>query len=327
VTERRNKTSDRFRRIGLLALAVFMMALGSGVPTAPALTTADIMPPGSTRADPLPSPGAFVIHGTNGYAIGVAAEPAYDGGPGHVLVQIVNSLGDTTYIAPARLDGEGIRADLGIFGKVNMRWYPNGHVGVLSIRCKRYHSRVYVTEGTYRGSVRIVGERGFTAVTANRVRGRTGWYHVGGCEYITSEGFPGPGILLDASIFESRLPKDFYRYLAAVQNYPQERVSYLAGMGERRGRLAIDRRAYAIGRPQTLTFDNRLDTGAITPPDPFSGTGTFERIARGRPGRWRGDLTVDFPGRPGVSLTGKDFGATLMHGFRETESARIALLR
>ena len=287
----------------------------------------DILPTGATRANPLPAPGAFVIHGSNGYLIGIATGPAYRGDPNRVFIQIVNSEGDVTYIAPARLDGEDIRADLGPFGSVNMKWHPNGRVGVLPIRCRYSHSRLYIAEGTYRGSVHILGENGFTTATAHRVPGKTGWYHVGGCDSFTSEGFPGGGILLEASIFDSRLPEDAYRYLSVVQNRPRERVSFFAAMGEKRGRFAIGYRAYALGRAKTLSVDNRLDTGAISPPAPFSGTGTFERIARHRPGRWRGSLTVDFPGRPDVPLAGKDFGATLIHGFRETESARLSLPR
>jgi len=312
--------------MGGLAAVLFIAALGLGAGTTPAQAT-DLVPPGFTRANPLPSPGAFVIHGTNGYAIGIAVEPAYRGEPNRVFVQIVNSMGVVTYIGPARLDGERIQANLGRFGSVNMRWHPNGRVGVLPIRCRYTHSHVYIAEGTYRGSVHIIGENGFTTATAHRVGGKTGWYHVGGCNYITSEGFPGGGILLEASIFESRLPKDAYRYLSVVQNQPREQVSYYAAMGERRGRLAIGYRAYALGRPKTLTVDNRLDTGTISPPAPFSGTGTFERIARHRPGRWRGNLTVDFPGRPDAPLAGKDFGATLLHGYRETKSARLHRMR
>jgi hypothetical protein len=307
----------------MLMAALFVVALGLNIRPTPA-QAADALPQGLTRANPLPSPGAFVIHGSNGYVIAVATAPADRGEPNRVYVEIVNSMGGANYIAPARLDGEGIKADLGPFGKINMRWHPNGRVGVVPIRCKRYHSHIYVAEGTYRGSVHIVGESSFTTATAHRVRGKTGRYNAGGCGYTTSEGFPGPGILLEASIFESRLPKDSYRYLSVVQNRPGEQVSYLAEMGEKRGRLAIGLRAYAFGRPKTLEVDNPLDTGTISPPAPFSGTGTFQRIARHRPGRWRGDLTVDFPGRPDVPLAGKNFGAFLLHGFRETESARLS---
>ena len=321
--QRLKEISAASKSVGTLVAAVFVVALGpSTLPTD--AQAADTLPVGLTRANPLPSPGVFVIHGSNGYKIGVAAAPAYRGERNRVYVEIVNSVSDATYVAPARLSGENIKADLGPFGKITMRWHPNGRVGVLPIRCRNRHSRFYVAEGTYRGSVHVVGENGFTTATVHRISGRTGWDSLGGCGYETSEGFPGPGILLEASIFQSRLPKDSYRYLSVVQNRPGERVGYFASMGEKRGRLSIGLRAYAFGRPKTLTVDNPLDTGTISPPAPFSGTGTFERIARHRPGRWRGDLTVDFPGRPDAPLTGKNFGATLMHGFRETESARLS---
>ncbi len=312
--------------MGPLVVALFVLVLGPGARPA-AAQPADTLLPGLSRANPLPSPGVFIIHGSNGYTIGVGAAPAYRGKPNRVYVEIVNRVSDATYIAPARLAGEAIKANLGPFGKINVRWHPNGRVRVLPIRCKHHRSRVYVAEGSYRGSVHIVGENGFTTATVHQIRGKTGWDSVGGCGYETSEGFPGPGILLEASIFESRLPKDSYRYLSVVQNRPGERVSYFAAMGEKRGQLAIGLRAYVLGRPKTLVVDNPLETGSISPPAPFSGTGTFERIAKHRPGRWRGNLTVDFPGRPDVPLTGKNFGATLMHGFRETESARLSLPR
>ncbi len=304
--------------------AAFCLALALLTLTVQAHAT-EVMSSGLSRADPIPGPGAFVIHGSHGYVIGVIADPTSKEGQDRVLVAIVNDSGNAIYSAPAHLNNGGIRVNLGTLGKINVRWHPNGRVGKLAIRCRGYRSRLYVAEGTYEGSVRIVGEGGFTKATATRIRGRTGWYHLNGCGGTTSEGFPGPGILLEASIFKSRLPKDSYRYLSVVQNRPRGQVSYLAGMGERRGRLSIDRAAYALGRARTLSFDNHLDTGAISPPAPFSGTGTFERLARHRPGRWRGDLAVDFPGRPDVPLAGKDFGATFMHGFRESTDNQLML--
>jgi hypothetical protein len=311
----------RSRLLLALCLAPALALLTLTVPT----QAAELIPTGFSRADPFPSPGAFVIHGSHGYVIGVIANPASKEGQDRALVAIVNSSGNAIYNAPANLNGGGIRANLGTLGKINVRWHPNGLVRKLAIRCRGYRSHLYVAEGTYEGKVRIVGEDGFTKATATRIRGRTGWYRLNGCGGTTSEGFPGPGILLEASIFKSRLPKDSYRYVSVVQNRPHGQVSYLAALGEHRGRLSIDRTAYALGRARTLTFDSHLDTGSISPPAPFSGTGMFERLAKHRPGRWRGDLVVDFPGQPDVPLAGKDFGATFMHGFRESTDNRLIL--
>jgi hypothetical protein len=248
-----NHFVHRSRLLAAFGLAVALLTL-----TVQA-HAAEIMPTGFSRAHPIPSPGAFVIHGSHGYVIGVIADPTSKEGQDRALVAIVNDSGNAIYSAPAHLNDGGIRANLGTLGKINVRWHPNGRIGKLAIRCRGYRSHLYIAEGAYEGSVRIVGEGGFTKATATRIRGRTGWYHLNGCGGTTSEGFPGPGILLEASIFKSRLPKDSYRYLSVVQNRPHGQVSYLAGMGERRGRLSIDRAAYALGRARTLSFDNHLD--------------------------------------------------------------------
>ena len=262
-----------------------------------------------------------MIRASNGYRIGVSANPApRKGRPDEVSVVIAGKSGYVTYTAPAILDGEGIQADLGDLGTINMSWQPNGHVRRLPLKCREYRSAVYVAGGAYRGAVRITGENGFTTAAATEAKGQTGWYRFG-CGYTVNEGFPGPGLLLDAYTDDPQ-PADTYRYLSVVQNHRHGEVSFLAGMGERKGRVSVDFRAYASGRAKTLTFDGHFDSTAITPPPPFTGTGIYERIAKRKPGTWKGDLTVDFPGREDVPLAGEDFAATFKSGFRESEAGR-----
>ena len=318
--ERRFRQGFR-RRVAALAFSLVALALPVAAQAHPTPTYLEA--PGLTRANPVSSPGAFALSGTHGYVIGVSAEPADHAHPARVAIEIVGDEGSASYTAPARLDGGDIHAKFGAFGEVDMRWHPNGRVSKASFDCTTHRAHIYVNEGTYSGHVWIAGENHFTFGTATRISGRTGWYHLGVCTYRVSEGFPGPGILLEGWAFGSHLPKGTYRELSAVQNKPGERVSYSAVMGERRGRLTIFRRAYALGGPKTLVSADHLENGSITPPPPpFSGTGTFERVARRRPGTWRGDLAVDFPGRPGVRLAGENFGAQLKYGFREWGPAR-----
>ena len=177
-----------------------------------------------------------------------------------------------------------------------------------------------LAEGAYRGTVQIVGENGFTTATATEAKGQTGWYRFG-CDYTVNEGFPGPGLLLDAYTRGSQ-SAGTYRYLSVVQNRLHGEVSFLAGMGEQKGRVSVYFRAYASGQAKTLTFDGHFDNTAITPPPPFAGTGIYERIAKRKPGTWKGDLTVDFPGREDVPFTGEGFAATFKSGFRESEAGR-----
>ncbi|HET7052668.1 MAG TPA: hypothetical protein VFI09_01975 [Solirubrobacterales bacterium] len=248
------------------------------------------------------------------------AEPASGKGQDQVLVTMAGKSGDVFYRAPANLDGEGIRANLGAVGTIDLTWRPSGRVGMARFKCRGYRANLYLAEGFYGGSVHIAGEHDFTEAALTRVKGRTGWYRYTDCGGTTSEGFPGPGVLLEAFTSRSRQRPNAYRYFSVVQNRPGGRVSYMAELGERRGRLSISRLAFALGRARTLSFDRDLDTATVDPPSPFAGSGMFERVIRGRPGRWLGDLVVDFPGRPAVAIAGDGFEATFEHGFRESHS-------
>jgi hypothetical protein len=282
--------------------------------------------PGASHDNPIPSPSAFAVPASNGYTIGVVAEPAgRRGRPDEIQVSIADDSGYVVYSAPTRLDGENIRADFGTLGTIDMSWHPNGRVGKVPIKCRGYHSTLYVAEGAYRGSLRIDGENGFTTAKVTQAKGRTGWFRFAHpCGFSTSEGYPGPGLLLDAYIRGPQTPGGSYRFLSVVQNRLHGQVSFFAGMGEQKGRISVAFRAYTWARAKALSFDGHFDKTAITPPDPFSGTGTFERVARHRPGKWLGDLTVDFPGREDVPLAGHEFTATFRSGFRETEAGRAA---
>jgi hypothetical protein len=290
------------------------MSLGS------APVGASEVPPGLTRTDPISSPGAFSFRGSNGYMIAIVAEPATADQRDQVAVVVGKERGGSVYEAPARLDEEGIRANLGALGKIAVTWHPNGRVSRATFKCHRYRPRLYFAEGVYRGSVHFLGEDRYTEARVRHVSGRSGWYTHAECIYTTREGFPGPGLLLEAG--RSGRSRSAYRYFSAVQNRPHGQVEYLAEMGEREGPLTIRRRAYSFGRARTLSFDRPLDTASVSPPQPFGGAGAYERVARGRPGRWLGDLVVTFPGRPEVPLAGPSFEATAKYGFRETVALR-----
>lgn len=296
-----------------------MFGLGFGS----AAADAEESPPGLTRSHPIPSPEAFALRGTNGYVIGVQTEPApREGGRDRVLVSMASRSGRVLLTAPAKLEDEGIEANLGSFGAIDVSWKRGGGVGVMRAGCGGRGPRIYVAEGFYMGSVRIVGEAAFTKTEATRIRGRAGWYRFGGCGYFVQEGFPGPGVLLDVSMDQLRQRQGAYRYLSVAQNRLRGEVSFLAGMGEKRGRISISRQAFAFGRARTLSFDRRLETALIDPPLPFEGTATFQRLARREPGSWLGDLVVDFPGRESVPLAGQGFAATFKRGYREAVRGR-----
>lgn len=297
------------------AVAVVLLSLNCATPV---FAEGVELPPGFERSNPIPSPEAFSVRGSNGYYISVFPEPYGQKARDRVIVTAADPAGRVSVIAHANLAHEGIRADLGQFGRVAVAWRPSGAVLRGDGRCGKRTFHLWFAGGSYVGSFHFHGDNGFTDAHVRRIAGRNGWWRALGCTYFTSEGFPGPGVLLEASEFSNRLPKGSHRYLSVVQNRPHGRVYYGAGMGEKRGRLEIGRSAYVEGRARTLSFPPRMDTATLTPPPPFSGSATFERTRRGHPGKWLGDLSVDFPGASDVPLAGEDFGATFMRGFRES---------
>jgi hypothetical protein len=80
--------------------------------------------------------------------------------------------------------------------------------------------------------------------------------------------------------------------------------------------MQITRYAYVRGAPKTLTVGHGFRTAEISPPAPFSGTGTFARTDRAH-GTWLGDLAVEFPDHEHAALAGRAFEATLRSSYRE----------
>jgi len=302
--------SLRFLLAGCLATLVL------SAPAAGAAT-----PVGSSSSNPIPSPGAFYVRGSNGYTLSVFADDRRPARP-RVIVSATNRKGRVTVEAPADLGGEGIAADLGRYGRIDMDWQPSGVAEEGKIQCHDFPATpLWFAGGAYVGSFSFHGEEGFTDVEAQSVDGRQGWWRYQGCGFWVSEGYPGPGILLDAER-SSKRARGAYRYFSVVQNKPGEKVSYGAGIGEPHGRIDVYRAAYVLGGRGSLRVGEGLDKAEVRPPAPFAGRGVFERIQRGRPGRWWGTLEVDFPGRPDVPLAGGGWSASLVHGFRESQPAR-----
>lgn len=303
-------------RLGLTLLTLGLLA---GVGATPA-GAAQAVPPGFNSSNPIPSPGAFSVPGSHGYTISVFADTNRK--RPRVLVSAVSRSGRVSVSAPADLSNEGIRADLGRYGRIDMAWVPNGQAEEGKTRCRTVPpTPIWFAGGQYAGTFSFHGEKGFTDVEVGSVDGREGWWRYSSCGYTVSEGYPGPGFLLEA---QRSADGPAYRYLSAVQNSRGGKVSFVAGMGELDGPLGVSRSAYVLVGRGALKVDDKLDRAEVRPPAPFSGRGVFDRIARRGPGTWRGNLTVDFPGRSDVSLVGRRWTASLVRGSREIEMLRLA---
>jgi len=96
--------------------------------------------PGFEPSNPIPSPSAFSVRGSHGYTISVFAEPGKAPQSSRVLVSAVGRHGRVSISARADLTGEGISADLGKFGRVDMAWIPSGQPEEGRTRCRTFPS-------------------------------------------------------------------------------------------------------------------------------------------------------------------------------------------
>ena len=77
--------------------------------------------------------------------------------------------------------------------------------------------------------------------------------------------------------------------------------------------LVLGLMAVSVSGPASVFgFEPGLGTATLEPRAPFSGSAVFHRGARPA-NRWRGDLSVDFPGLSDVSLAGTKMRANLVH--------------
>lgn len=271
---------------------------------------------GSTRADPQPSPRAFVVKGSNEFEVIVYAAPAKRSGSGTVTVRAEGPTGIVSYSVRGDLAQEGIKANFGRFGRIDLHWLPSGAVRRTHGTCAGYPWSRFWDAGAYVGSFRFRGAGGFTEANTRRVVWRRSWYGPHSvCGVGISEGFPGPGKFLTAMPVGGGQSAP---HLSVVQNGPREKVSCGAWMTEMLGRITVFREAFAEGKPAILTVPSSFRTGELSPPTPFSGTGHFERTEHAK-GTWLGDLNVEFPDGFVQSLAGPSYEANLHSGFHEIE--------
>lgn len=92
-------------------------------------------------------------------------------------------------------------------------------------------------------------------------------------------------------------------------------VTVSASSSEHRGTVWVIRQVSAVAPLTALAIDPEAETATLDAPAPFTGSATFTAFPGKEAGTWRGDLSVDFPGEPGVRLAGKRFqGAKLKPG-------------
>jgi hypothetical protein len=292
------------RRFGAVALALVAAALCLGTATAAA---------GAPAPDEIA--GIFELQGTHGYKVGGVI--GVKGHKAELTLFVGRRHEGATYTARGTRVGEELDFDLGALGKVELEAQPTGHMETVRSSC----GKPLTLEGSdLVGTIEFHGEGGFTEAQAQTTPLRFDLLADIGCGVSYGGEDFGAGIL-GARLRVARKggPK-----LQINQNHPGARVRYEARVTERRAGLTIDRTVGGYLAGGAFHFDPTLTKASFTPGAPFSGSATYRgsRSPRGTHpahGAWRGNLTVDFPGRADVPLTGPGFKAAIIHANR-TES-------
>jgi hypothetical protein len=250
-------------------------------------------------AEPLQAPSGFRLSATNGYTLSVLASQNPKTGAGVVLLLVQSPHAAVFYEVSASVSATSIEANLGSVGRIDVDFVASGETRTERGPCGG--DPVSFNSGSYVGSIDFEGEDGYSEVHATSVQGeiRTalGLICPGGP---TSEGSGGhsPGARL--TVRHQQSPKFEF---GAFKNSPTRPAKFDASVEERRGPLQIFRAVEASAGPGAFDFDVPEGFGRVDPPAPFSGEATYLRSPNKRVS-WHGDLTVDFPGRSDVRLTG-----------------------
>lgn len=306
----------RGRRAGL-ALIACLVPLGIIVST-PAGVGASPSPFGPValassttgRAAAFVPPG-FTLKSSNGFTIKLIALLGSTTSSSAVSIVVVSDrTGAVSYFVPATTTEDSIEVDLGGLGHVAVSFHPTGGTTTEKSACDKRHT-FHVENGYYEGTIDFHGEEGYTEVEASRAEGDAHMLLDIVCGAEKDESGTGPG--LPGAELRVRGPrKSSLPSLTVVENDPRAPVQLEVNMGEQRGEISIERTIRMKAPRTAFDYDSKLRTATLDPPAPFSGKARFRRMGLHR-SRWRGNLTVDLPGRSNVPLAGGEFRASLFH--------------
>jgi hypothetical protein len=253
-------------------------------------------------------PPGFTLKSSNGFTIKlVALQGVLGSSTAFAIVVVSNRTSAVSYSTEATAREGSIEVDLGDLGHIAASFHATGGTKAEKSVCDKRHA-FQVENGYYEGTIDFHGEGGYTEVEASRAGGDARMLLDIVCA-AESESGTGPG--LPGAELRVRGPrKSSLPSMTAVENDPRAPVQLEASAGEQRGEISIVR-TIRVKAPRTaFDYDGKLRTAVLEPPAPFSGRARFRRMGPHK-SRWRGNLTVDLPGRSDVRLTGGKLRASL----------------
>ena len=289
-------------RMRQTAVAVLALAAFSCLPGSVGATVRYGRPPVKQWID-------IELEGSNGYSIHISVNPRR-----HLILRVTKERFSAEYMTRDVLaDTDRVRAKLLGLGTISVRFHPRGPVHHPSLSgCRRKRPRVQ--PGVVRGTIRFVGEREYTQVKVGEAEAAIEEPAIWFCRY---------GVKFEPNLREREWVSKFEavgegadfiarKYRPGVIEGGE--VLYFAETGEafettsgRRVPLTIYRHLL-VPAPISTFPDAHPEHLTVSPPPPFSGTGTLARTPESV-FTWRGDLSVQFPGLDPIPLAGPSFGS------------------
>jgi hypothetical protein len=261
----------------------------------------------SDQATARPFEAGFSVNTSNGYRISVAGwhhavRVLVTQGP----VRIGRHVVETEYFGRGIASPAGIEADLGSLGSISMQFTPSakGEIRTSPKNCSPH--RVYRRPGTFNGNFRFLGEASYAAFEAAEVKGSIGTPDDLICGTFSTpiEGRPPLMPYLGARTSNHYLADGFLAF-GVRRGADPRRTYFTAESREHVEGLSVSRFVTEMAPASSFAVGPHLRTATVTPPAPFSGTAIFE--SRRTLPSWSGSLSVSFPGKVGVPLTGPNF--------------------
>lgn len=245
-----------------------------------------------------------------------------------------------TYTVPAAVTADfvegrttvtSLQFSLGKEGKVALTFKPSGGSGVARQSGCKGVNRIAYAQGTYEGTIEYHGAEGFTDVSAtSAVEQPQELVKLLCAAEITDESIgshlPGARLEVELGGASAGSGSGSNLELQVNQNRPGASVRVDATLSERQGRTSVTRSTVLRLPGSAFSFDRRLRHARFSSRAPFAGRAVFDRGAKPAH-RWRGNLTIDFPGRSNVRLTGAGLEARLDRAVRRLTGHGIELTR
>lgn len=288
--------------------------------------------PASVAAFESPAAGptaAFAVKGTHGYQVNVSISHGWS--RLSVSKGADDPFGDGAeyWLFKGSVGAGTFAADFGHLGRISVHFDPSKKVRRVAIPfC---HGGPESTRfGSFEGTIRFNGEGGYTAVDAARVRGTISSSPRLKCHLPRESGKQRGGgsggkrrrPLL--TTFSASSVRDGV-FLEATHSGDDPLDSTILAMTQERDHgVVISRHVIASGPGVVFSTDAGLNSATLAAPAPFSGSAGFQRIDD-YTSRWEGPLTVSFPGRPDVPLTGRNYSWSLNSARVSSSSISISI--